>query len=72
VLRLFGVLGGGAIGALVGAEHGPVGAAIGGAAGSGASYLADLAAKFGEGWKPVVFGRWLKNRIRQHLDQRVR
>jgi hypothetical protein len=72
VLSLFGVLGGGAIGAYLGADQGALGSAIGGAAGSGATYLADLVAKFGEGWRPVVFGRWLKSHIRSHLDRRVR
>jgi len=64
VLSIFGVLGGGAAGSLIGtAIAGPIGAAIGGAAGSGTGYLADLVSKIGANWKPVVFGNWFRKRI---------
>jgi hypothetical protein len=70
-LNLFGLVGGGAVGGAVGAVvAGPVGGALGGAAGSAVGYLADLASKVGSGWKPVVFGNWMKERIEQFGKQR--
>ena len=69
-LSIFGVLGGGALGAVVGnAVGGAVGGALGGAVGAGAQYLSDVASAFGGGWKPIVFGDWLRNRIEQIVDK---
>lgn len=55
-LSLFGVVGGAVLGAI---WTGPTGAAVG----AGAGYLLDLAAKLASGWKPVVFGNWMKGRV---------
>jgi hypothetical protein len=49
---------------------GPVGGAVGGLAGSSFGYLADLAAKLNSGWKPVVFGEWMKARIEDVMKSR--
>lgn len=59
-VNAFGIIGGGALGGIIGSMiAGPVGGAISGVAGSGIPYLMDLASKFDENWKPVVFGNWL-------------
>lgn len=64
-LRLFGVIGGGAVGGLIGgAVAGPVGGALGGIAGSAVTFSTEVLAKFDEDWKPVVFGNWLEDRIK--------
>ena len=71
VLSLFGVLGSGATGSVIGSVlAGPAGAAIGGAAGSATGYVLDVASKIGAGWKPVVFGNWLKERIEKIVHSR--
>lgn len=63
-LSMFGVIGGGAAGSLIGTTiAGPLGAAIGGAAGSATGYLAEIVSKIGADWKPVVFGKWFRQRI---------
>jgi hypothetical protein len=63
-INLFGVLGGGAAGSLIGSSiSGPPGAVIGGVVGSGVGYLANIASKLGSDWKPVVFGNWARDRI---------
>lgn len=63
-INLFGVLGGGAAGSLIGSSiSGPPGAIIGGVAGSGIGFLTDIASKLGADWKPVVFGNWARDRI---------
>jgi hypothetical protein len=68
-LNIFGVIGGGAAGSVVGsALAGPGGAALGGAAGSAIGYLADITSKIGADWKPVVFGNWLRHRIEKVID----
>ncbi|MEM7249308.1 MAG: hypothetical protein AAF533_28605 [Acidobacteriota bacterium] len=59
-LRLFGVLGGAAVGAATGGMPGAV-------AGAGVNYLASLAAGLREDWRPVVFGDWLRARIERVL-----
>ena len=73
VLRLFGS-GVGAVAAASGAAAGAalggpaaaiVGAAGGQLAGEGLKFLADTAAKMNEDWKPVVFGRWAKERLKE-------
>jgi hypothetical protein len=70
-LSLFGILGGGAAGSIIGdVVAGPIGGAIGGAAGAGLTYLIDLAAKLGEDWQPVVFGDWMRDRIKKLLKER--
>ena len=70
VINLFGVLGGGAAGSLIGSSiSGPGGAAIGGVVGSAAGFLADIASKLGADWKPVVFGNWARDRIERLLKQ---
>lgn len=70
-LRLFGAICGSATPAIVGAVVAGVGGAvIGGLAGKAAEYISDLVAKIGEGWRPIVFGRWaseyLQNRRKAH------
>ena len=71
VLNLFGVIGGGALGATLGnTVSGLEGAALGGGAGSAAGYLMDLASKLGADWKPVVFGNWVKDRIDNVLAEK--
>ena len=63
-LRLFGFFGGPIGGAYVGSTvAGPTGAVVGAAAGAGLEYITDISSKIGEGWRPVVFGNWLKDRI---------
>jgi hypothetical protein len=69
-LNLFGILGGGASGAYLGTVlGGPVGGAVGGVAGSAVAYLAELTAKIGADWKPVVFGDWMRDRIRESISK---
>ncbi len=64
VLSIFGVIGGGAAGSFIGATlAGPLGAAVGGAAGGSIKYFTDFVSKFGNDWKPIVFGDWMRNRI---------
>ena len=68
VLRLFGSGLGAASGALVGGTvAGPLGTAVGAAAGqvagTGVEYLFDVASRMDADWKPVMFGRWAKDRI---------
>ena len=67
--NIFGVIGGGAAGSVIGASiAGPLGAAVGGAAGSASGYLAEVVAKLGADWKPVVFGNWFHDRIKKLLE----
>jgi len=69
-LSIFGVIGGGAAGSLIGTTMaGPIGAAIGGAAGSATGYLTDIVSRIGADWKPVVFGNWLRQRIEKFTKQ---
>ena len=68
-IAVFGVLAGGAVGGALGATFaGPEGGAVAGAAGAGLTYLTDIGAKIGAGWRPIVFGQWLESRIAQYLD----
>lgn len=67
-ISLFGFVGGASIGAALGAGAGPVGSAVGAAAGGAISWLADLGAKVGTPWRPVIFGKWLQERIAE-LDR---
>jgi len=61
MLKLFGVIGGGAVGTFVGGEQGFVAGAI---AGSCATELVStLADELTKEWKPVVFGEWLRKEI---------
>jgi len=63
-LRLFGFLVGSATGATIGAmKAGVPGAVLGAASGKALEYLFDLAAKMHENWRPVVFGKWMKQRL---------
>ncbi|HWP93384.1 MAG TPA: hypothetical protein VNN20_14415 [Thermodesulfobacteriota bacterium] len=72
-LNLIGVIGGGAIGSVVGSVvSGHSGAALGGAAGSTVGYVLDIASKLGADWKPVVFGNWFRDRIEKVLDNKER
>lgn len=69
-LSIFGVIGGGAIGSLIGTTvSGPVGATLGGATGSAVGYLADLVSKIRADWKPVVFGNWFRQRIEKFVKE---
>lgn len=70
-LSLFGVLGCAAtstyVGGIVGGPPGAVaGAVVGAAAGETVKYVFDVASKLNADWKPVVFGRWLKNQLKDH------
>lgn len=70
-LSIFGVIGSGAAGSLIGtAVAGPLGAAVGGAAGSAVGYLADLVSKIGADWKPIVFGNWFRERIEKLVKKK--
>ena len=65
-LRLFGAVAGAAIGATALPSTPEIGAGLGGAV----SYLADLASKLRQDWKPVVFGNWARDMIdRERLDR---
>ncbi len=66
-LSVLGVLGGGALGGALGtvATDAKFGA-ITGAIGSATGFLLDLGSRIGAEWKPVVFGRWMKERIEKH------
>lgn len=73
-LKLFGVVGGAALGAGVGASLGTdaalgaiKGAAVGAGAGEGIAYLAELASSVGTKWRPVVFGEWYSTKIAKLL-----
>jgi len=69
-LSIFGVIGGGAAGALVGtATAGTIGTAVGGATGSAIGYLADITSKIGRDWKPIVFGNWFRQRIEKFIKE---
>lgn len=76
VLRIFGVVGGAAVGASIIANPavGVVAGAVGGAviqagADEGVKYLFDLSASVGAEWKPVVFGDWYSGRIQKLLKE---
>ena len=65
-LRMFGILGSGALGgAIGGAFAGPVGGLVGGLAGSALNFTTELSSKIGSDCKPVVFGSWLDDRIKR-------
>lgn len=69
-LNLFGILGGGAIGSALGtAMAGPLGGAAAGAAGSAFGYLLDVSSALGKDWKPVVFGNWLSDHIKESIHK---
>jgi hypothetical protein len=70
-LRIFGVVGGAAVGAALGAQAGThiAMASVGGAGGAGLGYLLDLGSKIGADWRPVVFGRWYQQRIERLLKE---
>jgi hypothetical protein len=72
VLKLFGVLGGPALGTAVASAVGQnpiLGAIAGTLAGEGTKYLLDVGSKLGEDWKPVIFGNWYKDRIQRFLRE---
>lgn len=63
-LQIFGVLGGAGAGAALGGTLGGVPGAVGGAiVGEGLKYVLEVASKINEGWRPSVFGDWLKKQI---------
>ena len=69
MLNIFGIIGGAAIGSAVESKYpGLPGAAIGAVASGGAEYLFDVARKFNQEWKPIVFGNWMENRVELLLD----
>jgi len=75
-LKLFGLVGGTAIGAGLGASLGAntalgavKGAAIGAGLGEGIAYLSELASSIGNKWSPVVFGEWYSARIAKLLKE---
>ena len=68
VTTLGGAVAGGVITSQV---AGPIGETLGSLAGAGAGYVSGLASRLGAGWRPVVFGRWLEDRVRV-VDPRTR
>ena len=69
-LNLFGVLGSAAVGAGIGAAvAGIPGAVTGAVVGEGVKYVVDLASKLNQDWRPVVFGNWARDRIRELLSR---
>ena len=64
VVNMIATVGAGAVGGALGAAYaGPVGGAVAGAVGSAIGYLGQLAARLGADWRPVVFGKWLEERV---------
>jgi len=71
-LKIFGIIGAGAIGGLIGGGvAGPVGGVLGGVAGSALNFATEVCSKIGESWKPVVFGNWLEERIKKIEKERI-
>lgn len=73
-LKLFGVVGGAALGAQLGAmmkDHG-TGAVAGAATGSLAGYLLDVASRIRNEWRPVVFGNWMRERVAKLVSKNQR
>jgi hypothetical protein len=71
-IPIFGMALGGVVGEVVGGE-GIGGAAAGGVAGNVVTgFSLDVASKIGAGWRPVVFGNWLKDRIEKAIELRYR
>jgi hypothetical protein len=72
LLRLFGVPAGALGGFFAGQQtSAPVAGIVAGAlAGKGVEYLFEVASKLGGGWRPVVFGNWLKDRIEKLSRER--
>ena len=69
-LSLFGIIGAPVAGTLIGKEiSGDIGSSIGTLVGSGSAYLLNLASKIGAGWKPIVFGNWLKDSIEKIIKK---
>ena len=69
-LRLFGKLGAAAGGAAIGgAVAGIPGTMIGALVGEGIKYTIDVACKLSEDWRPVVFGKWMEDKIRKTLSR---
>lgn len=65
-LKVVGTFIGASLGAVIGSEMGgSAGGTIGALAGTGVSYIMELADKLDSGWKPVFFGDWLINRIKK-------
>lgn len=63
-VQIFAVLGGASTGAAIGATlGGATGAAVGAVAGRSLTYILEVASKINEGWKPSVFGNWLKKQM---------
>jgi hypothetical protein len=56
----------GALGTL--ASDPATGAALG-MAGGGLAFVLDIASKIGAGWKPIVFGNWLADRIAKLIEE---
>jgi hypothetical protein len=70
-LELFGIIGGSAIGAYIGeVVSGHIGVPLGAGAGSTVAYLLGIGSKIGSDWKPVVFGKWMSDRIAKLVEER--
>ena len=70
MLLAFGFLSGAALGSIVEDNISSAsGEAVGAAVSKGVSYLFDIISKLQHDWKPVIFGRWMKNRIKKMLDE---
>jgi hypothetical protein len=71
LLHLFGAIGGSAggiaIGQAIGTHFGDraLGGEVGGVAGAAGQFLVRMAADLNCGWKPVVFGNWVRNVVEQ-------
>jgi hypothetical protein len=71
IVYISGLFGGAAIGGAIGSSvPGPLGGVIGGVVGTGVSFVTDIIAKYGEGWKPIIFGNWYESRIEEYLNKK--
>lgn len=65
-LKLFGIFGGAYIGTKIGIKDPVIGALSGATITSVASdYLFNILSKFESGWKPIIFGNWLNEKIKK-------
>jgi hypothetical protein len=73
VVRMIAVSGGAAAGTALGVSlSGPLGAvsgaAVGASLGAAAQHLVELVSGLREGWKPMVFGDWMRGRIEKYVE----
>jgi len=69
-IRLFGVLSAGAIAGVLQAKGAdPAAWALAGAGAAGLPYLVDVATSVRAQWRPIVFGRWVQDRVRRLMEE---